>query len=451
MKKPIYSKNASSRPELSPQSPNHQPLIKLSVEKFVTLTRRLKEKKLKICTEVKSPKTFRKKGEKNCTAMPLITKNTKPNAVGFLSQTKNQQNFFTQTHSSNLQETYLGVSYLDADLRKSMQRLTKQNFEFSQEDFPKSDTFDEESIRMYLTQHLDSNFNDKKGASLFLGRGSTLDRRETLESLSCTHLRSFRLNKGRNGANSAWMNSLGGSKLSRYPSIEPLLSFHGQSMASVVKDSRILLDYSGQNVESQNSLITDSCSSQELQSKIRDVRMTVLKSKVKQIMIENTFVKVYQKQSIQARNNPPFEPRSQTIPNPEEPQEEIYRSKYIPLEPRKRVRSNSISRESELVDPSSLICPLLMRGRIVQPLLHINEAIFSLGNEGQSYWILCIQQLLDSSCWYEEEVGYYEVLRNKMGLSEFPAFRTESYKDQNYLDFLLLMSHVRLDIIAAHL
>lgn len=116
-------------------------------------------------------------------------------------------------------------------------------------------------------------------------------------------------------------------------------------------------------------------------------------------------------------------------------------------------KNKRISYSNEMIDISSLpmsICPLIKIERFPRVVLLEIDVQHQISN-GTSYWMKCIERLLDNEDIFEGEPGYNVKLLQNIKIEKFPIIVTPVSKDSRYESFVFLLSQIVTDLEFAHL
>lgn len=127
-----------------------------------------------------------------------------------------------------------------------------------------------------------------------------------------------------------------------------------------------------------------------------------------------------------------------------------YRSRLIPCNNLENIRSSGYYRHPSFFSVEPICCPLIRYVKFQKPLINPIEGSRIEGDFYRSYWMDCITRLLESPNAQDEDPGYYPVLMNKVGIDIFPKFVWDGGDSVKYMNFLNVMSKVRVDIESAH-
>ena len=116
-------------------------------------------------------------------------------------------------------------------------------------------------------------------------------------------------------------------------------------------------------------------------------------------------------------------------------------------------KNKRIAYSNEMIDMSSLpmsICPLIKIERFPRVVLLEIDVQHQISS-GTSYWMKCIERLLDNENIFEGEPGYNVKLLQNLKIEKFPIMVTPVSKDSRYESFVFLFSQIVTDLEFAHL
>ena len=107
-----------------------------------------------------------------------------------------------------------------------------------------------------------------------------------------------------------------------------------------------------------------------------------------------------------------------------------------------------------LIDPterSFVSCPLIFMKQFPNPLCEQFEVSSVLQHLYNSYWIECVDKLLESRSIFDEEAGYNIILKTKMGIEEFRPLNMMSKEGPQLKAYLDFLSKIVIDLDYSHI
>lgn len=107
-----------------------------------------------------------------------------------------------------------------------------------------------------------------------------------------------------------------------------------------------------------------------------------------------------------------------------------------------------------LIDPterSFVICPLIFMKQFPNLLCEQFEVTSVLQHLYSSYWMECVDKLLESPCIFDEEAGYNIILKTKMGIEEFRPLNMMSNEGPQLKAYLDFLSKIVIDLDYSHI